>query len=76
MLNYTKVFTGNFNEVQYIFNELVLLNVCAIIRDKSRIDGLKNAITSNESLQDILVHKDELKSTQTIIKRLTSELQT
>tara|TARA_R110001583_G_scaffold77787_6_gene211507 strand:- start:677 stop:907 length:231 start_codon:yes stop_codon:yes gene_type:complete len=76
MLNYIEVFTGNFIEVQRIFNELGLLNVCAIIRDKSKIERFNRSTNSNQSIQEILVHKDELKRAQKIIKRLTSELQT
>jgi len=75
MLNYIEVFTGNFIQIQRIFNELNLLNVCAIIRDKSKIDRLKGTSNSNQSLQKILVHKDELKRAKKIIKRLTLKLQ-
>lgn len=76
MLNYIKVFTGDFIEVQRIFNELIILNVCAIIRNKPNTERLDGFSCSTNSLQDILVHKDELGRANKIIKQLTSELQT
>lgn len=75
MLNYIEVFTGNFIQIQRIFNELSLLNVCAIIRDKSKIERLNSSRNSNQISQKILVHKDELKRAKKIIKRLTLKLQ-
>ena len=76
MLNYIKVFSGNFKEVQRVFNELGQLNVCSIIRDKSQLERTKRIMHSNRSQRVILVHKDELDRALKIIKRLTSELQT
>lgn len=76
MLNYIKVFSGNFKEVQLVFNELAQLNVCSIIRDKSQIERTKTIMHSNRSERVILVHKDELDRALKIIKHLTSELQT
>lgn len=68
MFNYKKVFTGNFTEVQRIFKEFEVLNVCAIIRDKSRS-------LASQSCQIILVHKDESERAKLIIKQLTSNHQ-
>ena len=76
MFNYIKVFSGNFNEVHQVFNELVLLNVCAIIRDKSEFESKNSIMHSNKSQRIILVHKDELDRALKIIKHLASELQT
>ncbi len=75
MSNYIRVFSGNFIEVQRIFNELQNLNICAIIKDESESGRLAGFGASIQGLQEILVHKEELERTIPIIKNLTSELQ-
>ncbi|WP_298496674.1 DUF2007 domain-containing protein [uncultured Algibacter sp.] len=75
MSNYIKVFSGNFIEVQRIFNELQNLNICAIIKDESESGRLAGFGSSIQGLQEIHVHKDELESAKPIIKNLTSELE-
>ncbi|GAA4239669.1 hypothetical protein GCM10022291_34920 [Postechiella marina] len=73
MLNYIKVFSGNFTEVQRIFNELKSLNICAIIREKSMVDRLASSASSNQGPQQILVHKEEHNRAITIIKDLIAK---
>lgn len=75
MSNYTKVFSGNFIEVQRLFSELQNLNICAIIKDESESGRLAGFGSSILGLQEIHVHKDELETTTTLIKNLTSELE-
>jgi hypothetical protein len=73
MSNYIRVFSGNFIEVQRIFNELQNLNICAIIKDESESGRLAGFGSSIQGLQEIHVHKDELEKTKPIIENLTSE---
>jgi len=75
MSNYIKVFTGNFIEVQRIFNELQNLNICAIIKDESESGRLAGFGASIQGLQEIHVHKEELDSAVLIVERLKSKLQ-
>ena len=75
MSNYIKVFTGNFIEVQRIFNDLQNLNICAIIKDESESGRLAGFGASIQGLQEIHVHKEELDRATPLIKNLTSELQ-
>lgn len=75
MSNYIKVFTGNFIEVQRVFNELQNLDICAIIKDESESGRLAGFGASIQGFQEIHVHKEELERVTPIIKNLTSELQ-
>ena len=75
MSNYIKVFTGNFIEVQRIFNELENLNICAIIKDESESGRLAGFGASMQGLQEIHVHKEELDKAVLIVERLKSKLQ-
>lgn len=75
MSNYIKVFTGNFIEVQRIFNELKNSNICAIIKDESESGRLAGFGASIQGLQEIHVHKDELEQAVLIVESSTSELQ-
>jgi hypothetical protein len=75
MSNYIRVFTGNFIEVQRIFNELETLNICAVIKDESESGRLAGFGSSLQGIQEIHVHKDELSRAKLIVKSLTSELQ-
>lgn len=75
MSNYIKVFTGNFIEVQRIFNELENLNICAIIKDESESGRLAGFGASIQGLQEIHVHKEELDKVVLIVERLKSKLQ-
>ncbi|MEC3908709.1 DUF2007 domain-containing protein [Tamlana sp. 2201CG12-4] len=75
MSNYVKVFTGNFIEVQRIFNELEKLGVCAVIKDESESGRLAGFGSSIQGFQEIHVHKDELNKTQSLLKKITTELQ-
>ena len=74
MSNYIKVFSGNFIEVQRIFNKLQNLNICAIIKDESESGRLAGFGASIQGLQEIHVHKEELEGALPIIKNLTSEI--
>ncbi|MDG1730446.1 MAG: DUF2007 domain-containing protein [Algibacter sp.] len=76
MSNYIRVFSGNFIEVQRIFNELQNLNICAIIKDESESARLAGFGSPVQGLQEIHVHKDELKSAFKTVEKLTSKLQT
>ncbi|GGD05845.1 putative signal transducing protein [Hyunsoonleella pacifica] len=74
MSNYIKIFSGSFIEVQRIFQLLEAENICAIIKDEAesgRLAGFGSAI----DIQEIHVHKDEIKRVTPIIKRLTSQLE-
>ena len=73
MSNYIKVFSGNFIEVQRIFNELQKLNICAIIKDESESGRLAGFGASIQGLQEIHVHKEELEAAKKHIKQLNSE---
>ena len=75
MSNYFKVFTGNFIEVQRIFNELENLNICAIIKDESESGRLVGFAASIPGIQEIHVHKEEIDRAVLIVKRLKSKLQ-
>jgi len=74
MSNYIRVFSGNFIEVQRIFNKLQNLNICAIIKDESESGRLAGFGASIQGLQEIHVHKEELEGALPIIKNLTSEI--
>jgi len=74
MSNYIRVFSGNFIEVQRIFNKLQNLNICAIIKDESESGRLAGFGPSIQGLQEIHVHKEELEGALPIIKNLTSEI--
>ena len=75
MSNYIKVFTGNFIEVQRIFNELENLNICAIIKDESESGRLAGFGASIQGLQEIHAHKEELDKAVLIVEHLKSKLQ-
>jgi len=75
MSNYIRVFSGNFIEVQRIFNELQNLNICAIIKDESESGRLAGFGASIQGLQEIHVHKEELDRAVETVERLTSKLQ-
>ncbi|MFV9550887.1 putative signal transducing protein [Algibacter sp. PT7-4] len=75
MSNYIRVFSGNFIEVQRIFNELQNFNICAVIKDESESGRLAGFGSSIQGLQEIHVHKDELEKATPIIKNLASELE-
>jgi hypothetical protein len=75
MTNYIKVFTGNFIEVQRVYNELVKLNICAIIKDESESGRLAGFGSSIQGFQEVHVHKDEYDKTVILMEKLTSELQ-
>lgn len=75
MSNYVKVFSGNFIDVQRVFNELQVLGICSIIRDESESGRLAGFGSSIPGFQEILVHNDELERTLPIIENLRSELQ-
>ncbi|MCL5128333.1 MULTISPECIES: DUF2007 domain-containing protein [unclassified Algibacter] len=70
MKNYIKVFTGNLNDVQRVFNDLAALNICAVIRAKSKFERINYPGDLNQTLQDILVHKDELERATDVIDHL------
>jgi hypothetical protein len=74
MTNYIKVFTGNFIEVQRIFKALEEVDICAVIKDESESGRLAGFGSSIQGLQEIYVHKDELKKAQPIVEALSSEL--
>lgn len=73
MSNYIKVFTGSFIEVQRIFSELEKDNICAIIKDESESGRLAGFGTPVYGIQEIHVHKDELKRTLALLEQLTPE---
>lgn len=75
MSNYIKVFTGNFIEVQRVFNELEKLNISAVIKDESESGRLAGFGSSIQGFQEIHVHKDEHDKALTLVKKLSSELQ-
>jgi hypothetical protein len=75
MTNYIKVFTGNFIEVQRIYNELVKLNICAVIKDESESGRLAGFGSSIQGLQEVHVHKDEYEKTAILMEVLSAELQ-
>ena len=70
MKNYIKVFTGNLNDVQRVFNDLAALNICAVIRAKLKFERINYPGDLNQTLQDILVHKDELERATDVIDHL------
>ncbi|MGC6430449.1 MAG: putative signal transducing protein [Jejuia sp.] len=74
--NYTKIFSGNFIEVQRIFRVLEDENICAIIKDESESGRLAGFGVSVQGYQEILVHNDELEKALPLVERLTSELNT
>ncbi len=73
MSNYIKVFSGNFIEVQRMFQALEAENICAIIKDESESGRLAGFGSSIHGFQEIHVHKDELNRTTPIIENLSSE---
>ncbi|MDN3666846.1 DUF2007 domain-containing protein [Algibacter miyuki] len=73
MQNYTKVFTGNLTDVQRVFNELGTLNICAIIRAKSKFERINYPGDFNQTLQDIFVHIDELDRALKVINALVGK---
>ncbi len=74
MSNYIKVFSGNFIEVQRIFQALEAKNICAIIKDEAET-GVTGYGTSVQGVQEIHVHKDELERAASLVENLTSELE-
>lgn len=70
MKNYIQVFTGNLTDVQRVFNNLAALNICAVIRAKSKFERINFPGDLNQTLQDILVHKDELERATDVIDNL------
>jgi hypothetical protein len=70
MKNYVKVFTGNLTDVQRVFNDLATLNICAVIRAKSKFDRINYPGDLNQTIQDILVHKDEIERATEVIDTL------
>ncbi len=71
MSNYIKVFSGNFIEVQQLFAALEAQNVCAIIKEESESGRLAGFGSSIEGLQEIHIHKEELKNASPILEQLT-----
>ncbi|TBN04356.1 DUF2007 domain-containing protein [Hyunsoonleella flava] len=73
--NYIKVFSGNFIQVQRVFNALEQENICAIIKDESESGRLAGFGASIQGFQEIHVHKDELDKVTPILNRLLSEIE-
>lgn len=73
--NYTKIFSGNFIEVQRIFRALEDANICAIIKDESESGRLAGFGASIQGYQEVHVHNEELQKAHPIIEGLISELE-
>ena len=70
MKNYIKVFTGNLNDVQRVYNDLAELNICAVIRAKSKFERVNYPGDINQTIQDILVHQEEIDRATEVIDNL------
>ncbi|MCB4809057.1 DUF2007 domain-containing protein [Tamlana sp. 62-3] len=73
MSNYIKVYSGNFIDVQRIFNELEKENICAVIKDESESGRLAGFGSSILGFQEIHVHKDELDRAVLTVQEYASE---
>lgn len=74
-MNYIKVYSGNFIEVQRIFSILETKNICAIIKDESESGRLAGFGSSLQGFQEIHVHRDELDHVKIILKDLIPNAQ-
>lgn len=67
---------GDFISVQRIFLALESENICAIIKDESESARLAGFGASIQGVQEIHVHKDELKRATSIVENISSEMET
>ena len=68
--NYTKVFSGNFIEVQMIISKLRANEVKAIVKNESESARLAGFAPPILGLVDILVHRDEIAKAKTVIDEI------
>ncbi|XMO86003.1 DUF2007 domain-containing protein [Algibacter sp. AS12] len=75
MLNYIKVFSGYFIDIQRIFKELQNLNISAIVKDESEYARLGGLGSPFHGILHIHVHEDELERAKPVFENFLSELE-
>lgn len=70
MSNYIKIYTGNFIDVQRVYNALQNANITAILKDESESARLAGFGSSILGFQEIHVHKDELDKAVPIVESI------
>lgn len=73
---YTQVFSGSFILVKRIVAELEAVGITPIIKDEGESQRLAGYASLNQGIQEVVVHKDELKKALDIISQVESELDT
>lgn len=70
--NYTRVFTGNFAQVQSIVSRLEEVGISAVVKDEAESARL-GGFASSAGVQQIFVHKDELDKAVPVVQELAAE---
>jgi hypothetical protein len=71
--NYIKIFSGDFIIVKRIISDLENENITAVVKDETESGRLAGFGSAIQGLQEIYVHKDELKKAKSIIESLNLE---
>ncbi|NJX15576.1 putative signal transducing protein [Tamlana crocina] len=75
MSNYIKIFTGDYAMVQRIVAALENEDIIPVVKDESDYGLAPIFGSTNASLHQISVHKDEIEKALPIVEHLTSELE-
>lgn len=70
--NYTRVYTGNFAQVQAIISRLEEIGINAVVKDEGESARLA-AFAAPAAMQQIFVHKDELDKAVPIVQQISSQ---
>ncbi len=75
MSNYVKLYTGDYTMVQRMVAALEKENIVPVVKDESDYGLAPIFGSTNASLHQISVHKDEVEKARPIVERFTSELE-
>ncbi|MFP2997595.1 DUF2007 domain-containing protein [Spongiivirga sp. MCCC 1A20706] len=71
--NYTRVYTGNFAQVQSIVSRLKELGISAVVRDDAESARL-GGFGAPAGMQQIFVHKDELDKAVPLVQEMSANI--
>jgi hypothetical protein len=71
---YTKVYYGNFILVTRVKDELLNAGIVPIIKDEGESQRLAGYASLNQGFQEVFVHNDELDKANSIVRRVTAEM--
>ena len=71
---YIKIYSGSFIIVTRLRGELQEVGITPIIKDEGESQRLAGYGSMNQGIQDIYVHKDELKEATDVLERVKAEM--